>query len=56
MIEEKSISIENNQGVLLHSGQSGLNTKEWEVIQNKKPNSIRLNTDVKKVNLDSQGI
>ena len=41
MIEEKSISIENNQGVLLHSGQSGWNTKEWEVIHDKKPNSIR---------------
>ena len=41
MIEEKSISIENNQGVLLHGGQSGWNTKEWEVIHDKKPNSIR---------------
>ena len=35
MIEEKSISIDNNQWVLLHSGQSGWNTKEWEVIDDK---------------------
>ena len=40
-IEGKDIIIENSQGVLLHSGQSGWNTKEWKIIHDSRPNSVR---------------
>ena len=52
LIEGKKYKIENNDGVLLHSGLSGWN-KKWKVINAIKIKVFLLNTCVKMGQVDS---